>query len=150
MPTCCDPYETPPDRPHPGLEDFIRRHLTQRPCDPNVDAYDVPAFGAAIRTTKSSPIYRMHTYWSKKPYDAVRDYIRHYTAPGDLVLDPFCGSGSTALAALMEGRKAVALDRSPAAVFITRQTCAPPDPAAFAAAFDQVARAVAPECPTWP
>lgn len=42
----------------------------------------------------------MHTYWSKKPHDAIRQYIRHYIKPSDLVLDPFCGFGGTALAAL--------------------------------------------------
>jgi len=25
-------------------------------------------------------------YWSKKPHDAIRQYVRHYTQPGDLVL----------------------------------------------------------------
>ena len=62
----------------------------------------------------------MHTYWSKKPHDAIRQYVRHFTQRGDLVLDPFCGSGGTALAALVEGRKAIAIDRSPAATFITK------------------------------
>jgi 16S rRNA G966 N2-methylase RsmD len=67
----------------------------------------------------------MHTYWSKKPHDAIREYIKHYTKPGDLVLDPFCGSGGTVLSALMEGRKAIAIDRSPAATFITKNYCTP-------------------------
>ena len=56
----------------------------------------------------------------KKPHTAIRQYVRHYTRPGDIVLDPFCGSGGTALAALLEGRKAIAIDRSPAATFITK------------------------------
>ena len=40
-----------------------------------------------ITTTKATAIYNMHTYWSKKPHDAIQQYIRHYTQPGDLVLD---------------------------------------------------------------
>ncbi len=92
-------------------------HLRERPYDPTSDDYAVEAFDQPIETTKATAIYNMHTYWSKKPHDAIRQYIRHYTRPGDLVLDPFCGSGGTALAALMEGRKAVAIDRSPAATF---------------------------------
>lgn len=44
-----------------------------------------------------------------------------------MVLDPFCGSGGTALAALLEGRKATAIDLSPAATFITKNYCTPVD-----------------------
>jgi len=50
----------------------------------------------------------MHVYWSKKPHGAIRQYILHYTQPGDIMLDPFCGSGGTALVALMEERAALA------------------------------------------
>src|SRR6266550_199158 len=88
---------------------------------------NVPAFNKPIETTKATAIYNMHAYWSKKPHDAIRQYIGHYTQPGDLVLDPFCGSGSTVLAALMAGREAIAIDRSPAATFITKNYCTPVD-----------------------
>jgi len=52
-----------------------------------------PAFNQPIATTKATAIYNMHVYWSKKPHDAIQQYICHYTKPGDIVLDPFCGSG---------------------------------------------------------
>ncbi len=35
-----------------------------------------------------------------------------YTKPGDVVLDPFMGSGSTAVAAVMEGRHYVGYEIS--------------------------------------
>ena len=90
--------------------------------------YNVPAFIHPITTTKASAIYNMHSYHQgKKPHDAIRQYIRHYTEVGDLVLDPFCGSGGTALAALLEGRRAIAVDRSPAATFITKNYITPVD-----------------------
>lgn len=106
------------DQPNPNLRAFVEAHLAERTYDPEHDDYDVPAFNKPIETTKATAIYNMHTYWSKKPHDAIRQYIEHYTQPGDLVLDPFCGSGGTTLAALMTGRKAIAIDRSPAATFI--------------------------------
>jgi DNA modification methylase len=133
------------DKPNPNLRAFVETHLRERPYDPATDDYDVPAFDRPIETTKATAIFNMHTYWSKKPHDAIREYIRHYTQPGDLVLDPFCGSGGTALAALMEGRKAIAIDRSPAATFITKNYCTPIDPAELQTAFEELERKVRPE-----
>ena len=127
-------YYTP--GPNPNLRQFIADHAT--PYDPANDDYRVPPFDQPITTTKATAIYNMHTYWSKKPHDAIRQYIRHYTQPGDVVLDTFCGSGGTALAALMEGRAAVAIDLSPAATFITKNYCTPVDVAALEEAFAEL------------
>jgi DNA modification methylase len=111
------------DQPNPQLGHFVETHST--PYDPDTDDYSVRGFSKPITTTKATAIYNMHTYWSKKPHDAIRQYIRHYTSPGDIVLDPFCGSGGTCLAALLDGRTAIAIDRSPAATFITKNYCTP-------------------------
>src|SRR4051812_5195643 len=100
------------DQPNPTLAQFVVAH--SKPYDLVTDSNDVRAFHQPITTTKATAIYNMHTYWSKKPHDAIQRYIRHYTSPGELVLDPFCGSGTTALAALLEKRCAIAIDRSPA------------------------------------
>ena len=113
------------DKPNVNLQAFSEAHARQRPYDVGKDDYSAPAFDKPIDTTKATAIYNMHGYSSKKPHDAIRQYIRHYTETGDLVLDTFCGSGSTTLASLMEGRKAIAIDRSPAATFITKNYCIP-------------------------
>ncbi len=133
------------DQPNPNLRAFVEAHISERPYDPEQDDYDVPAFNKPIETTKATAIYNMHTYWSKKPHDAIRQYIEHYTQPGDLVLDPFCGSGGTALAALMTGRKAIVIDRSPAATFITKNYCTPVDVTALKQAFEELKQKVKPE-----
>jgi DNA modification methylase len=124
------------DQPNPNLRRFVEEHATT--YDPASDDYHVPPFDKPIKTTKATAIYNMHTYWSKKPHDAIRQYIRHYTQPGDIVLDPFCGSGGTALAALMEGRTAIAIDRSPAATFITKNYCTPVDVDELQTAFEEL------------
>ena len=131
------------DKPNPNLRRFVQEHA--KPYDPATDTYDVPPFDHPIESTKATAIYNMHTYWSKKPHDAIREYVRHYTQLGDLVLDPFCGSGSTALAALMEGRAAIAIDLSPAATFITKNYCTPVDVRALQAAFEELQAKVKPE-----
>ncbi len=129
--------------PNPNLAKFVEENST--PYDPATDDYDVPPFDKPITTTKATAIYNMHTYWSKKPHDAIQQYIRHYTKPGNLVLDPFCGSGGTALAALMEGRKAIAIDLSPAATFITKNYCTPVDVDELQRAFEELKAKVKPE-----
>ncbi len=127
------------DRPNPGLRSFVEAHLAAHPFRPARDAYRVEEFTRPIETTKNSPVYSMHPYHlGKKPHDAVEAYVRHYTSEGDLVLDPFCGSGGTALAALLNGRKAVAIDASPAATFITRFYISRTDPEDLARRFEDM------------
>jgi len=129
--------------PNPNLRRFVEEHAT--PYEPETDDYDVPPFDRPITTTKATAIYNMHTYWSKKPHGAIRQYITHYTQSGDIVLDPFCGSGGTALVALMEGRAAIAIDLSPAATFITKNYCTPVDVDELQRAFGELKAEVEPE-----
>ena len=128
------------DKPNPNLRSFVEQKST--PYDPATDDYNIRAFNRPIETTKATAIYNMHVYWSKKPHQAIRQYIRHYTKPGDIVLDPFCGSGGTAVSALLDGRKAIAIDRSPAATFIAKNHCTPVDPDELRFAFQKVKQAV--------
>lgn len=44
------------------------------------------------------------------PLQLIRDLIKTYSSPGDLVLDPMCGSGTTVKAAVLEGRRAVGIE----------------------------------------
>lgn len=124
------------DQPNPNLRSFVEAYA--KPYDADSDKYEVRAFNAPITTTKATAIYNMHRYDSKKPHDAIRQYIRHHTLPGDIVLDPFCGSGGTALAALIEDRQAIAIDRSPAAAFIAKSYCTPVNSAHLQRAFEQI------------
>lgn len=45
------------------------------------------------------------------------------TDAGDVVLDPFCGSGSFGVAALLEGRRFVGFEREPEFVDTARARC---------------------------
>lgn len=47
---------------------------------------------------------------SQKPLAMVRDFVSRFTSPGDTVIDPFCGTGTTVLAAVEEGRKVIAIE----------------------------------------
>jgi len=48
-----------------------------------------------------------------KPVDLMRYLCRLVTPPGGLVLDPFAGSGSTGVAAMLEGFRAILIEREP-------------------------------------
>ncbi|MBV2364276.1 DNA-methyltransferase [Streptomonospora nanhaiensis] len=72
---------------------------------------------------------------TEKPTALMRSLIESSTSPGDLVLDPFAGSGTTLVAAVLEGRRAygveldsryaeLAVDRVVAAEKIARQIAA--------------------------
>ena len=78
-------------------------------------------------------------FFAKKPWPVVQEYIKHYTMPGDLVCDPFVGSGVTAVESLVLGRRVVAGDINPIARFITRMTAvAPVDLTQLNEAYEQV------------
>jgi hypothetical protein len=79
-----------------ALRDFVGKHA--KPYDPSTDTYDRPPFAADIREGKNDPIYNAHSYHTKVPPRGIIPYILHYTEPGDLILDPFCGSGMTGVA----------------------------------------------------
>ena len=129
------------DRPNPNLRGFVEEHT--KPYDSENDEYSVKAFNKPITTTKATALYNLHSYHQgKKPHNAIREYIRHFTEPNDIVMDPFCGSGGTALAALIEGRKAIAIDRSPAATFITKNYCTPVDPDELKTVYERIKKEV--------
>lgn len=81
----------------------------------------------------------IHPYYTKQPSNVVGEYIRHFCPPGGLVVDPFCGSGVTAIEALTNRRRTACIDLDPLAVFLTRMAClAPVDLNAFWDAYRQV------------
>ncbi len=64
--------------------------------------------------------YGVHPYFTRRPYNVVRKYILHYSKEGDRVLDPFGGSGVTAIEAFLENRVGIHNDINPLANFIAQ------------------------------
>ncbi len=62
--------------------------------------------------------YGVHPYFTRRPSNVVRDYIKHFTCKGGRVLDPFGGSGVTAIEAFLENRCGIHNDINPLANFI--------------------------------
>ena len=67
-------------------------------------------------------MYLMHKYWARKPHNVVASYIKKYSKKGEIVLDPFCGSGVTVAESLILERKAIGMDINPFSIFLTKNT----------------------------
>ena len=65
--------------------------------------------------------YGIHPYFTRRPANVVRAYIKHFTKAGDSVLDPFGGSGVTAIEALLANLHGIHNDINPLANFIASQ-----------------------------
>ena len=99
-------------------------------------------FSEAVIAKTHPGLYLMHKFWARKPHNVVAKYIEYYTNPGDVILDPFVGSGVTVIEAARLGRKAIGNDLNPIACFITKISLAPVDIIKLKAAFARVQRAV--------
>ena len=143
--------------PNPFLDEFVQHH--GKPYDPE-EPYHREPFAVDVSVGKTDPLYKAHGYHTKVPHRAIVPSILHYTEPGDIVLDGFCGSGMTGVAAQWCGsappkyrleleqqwakegreppkwgaRRAILGDLSPAATFIAANYNIPFDVDAFAEA----------------
>ncbi len=73
----------------------------------------------AVVAKPHTPVYKMHRYFARRPWSVFRSLIEHYSNPGSIVLDPFCGGGVTVVEGLRLGRKVIGVDINPMATFIT-------------------------------
>ena len=60
-------------------------------------------------------------YPTQKPIKILERIVRVHSDPGDVVLDPFAGSGTTGAAALDLGRDCILIDRNPEAIEVMQQ-----------------------------
>ena len=65
----------------------------------------------------------IHRYSGKFIPPIARQAIELLTVPGDLVVDPYCGSGTPLLEGALLGRRMVGFDLNPLAVLISRAKC---------------------------
>jgi len=85
--------------PNPFFQAIIKHYGT-------IDTYQRVSFASAVSEGRDDPWYKVHSYHTKVPPQAVMRYILHYTQPGDLVFDGFAGSGMTGVAAQLCGERA--------------------------------------------
>lgn len=95
------------DRPATGWEAVAIMHNDRSPMRWNGrGAHAVWSHGVARATDFGHP--------TPKPIALIHDFVSAFTDPGDVVLDPFAGSGTTARACKDLGRRCVAIEQSEA------------------------------------
>src|SRR5689334_6083804 len=77
-------------------------------------------------TSTECALHQLAPYIGKLKSTIARDLVSSFSRPGDLVIDPFCGSGTVPLEALLLGRRVLASDISSYAATLTRAKLAPP------------------------
>lgn len=113
--------------PNPFIEDFIKHY--GKPYDPNLP-YSREPFTSDTSAGKFDPIYRSHSYHTKVPYIAIQEYLKHYSQTSTCILDGFCGSGMTGIAARklpkdISDFAVVLADLSPEATFVSSRMMTP-------------------------
>jgi len=150
--------------PNPFLGDMIQHYGKPYLQD---DVYSCEPYASDVTVGKNDTIYMAHSYHTKVPHQAILRYILHYTKPGDIILDGFCGSGMTGVAAafcadlspeekaaierempdVQWGRRiAILNDLSPAAAFIEYNYNVKVDPAVFLQEANDLLEVVEQEC----
>ncbi len=82
--------------------------------------------------------FGVHGYFTKQAWNVVQEYISNYSKVGDTILDPFGGSGVTAVEAMMTQRKAIHIDLNPLSVFMASSLIAPVNFNLIAEEFDKL------------
>lgn len=101
--------------PNPWLNDFIAEWETEKKQmeaegKREKDFKVWEPYTSDVSEGKNNPIYNAHSYHTKVPHPAIMRYILHYTQPGDIVFDGFCGTGMTGVAAQLCGSQKDVLD----------------------------------------
>lgn len=84
------------------------------------------AFYSNVIVCKKVPIaHRLHI--SQKPIELTNFLVSLLARPDDVVLDPFCGSGSTLVSASLAGRPWIGIDKDPRNVISARERMKHPE-----------------------
>jgi DNA modification methylase len=101
-----------------------------------------------VKKQQAKRHFGVQGYFTKQTWNVVAEYIKNYSKPGDLILDPFGGSGITVVEALMNDRKGIHIDLNPMSVFMVQALVAPVNQTEFIDAFNKVKTAYAAKVPT--
>lgn len=106
------------------------------------DLDNIKPISHSVPAKPHTPVYKMHRYFARRPWSVFNELIRHYSNPGSIVLDPFCGGGVTIIEGLKLRRKVIGVDLNPMATFITRMEAIDVDLGELGEAFLKIEEAI--------
>jgi len=112
-------------------------------------AIGIPPEWKAQQRLWGHSFHPMCSYLASFPAALTHSFIARYSRPGDVVLDPFSGRGTTALQACAEGRIGVGNDLNPFAHLLTAAKVEPATPAAARTRLAQLRLAWRADSPRW-
>lgn len=123
-----------------ATSDWVRDAFLPEPTAASVDGGTTSAgdLWHAVSSRWGPSMHTMCSYYGMFPAKVAHYFIQRYTSPGDLVVDPFSGRGTTALQAKTEGRRAICNDLSPLAYIMSRAKVDPPTWEEINARIDQL------------
>lgn len=137
------PARSAPARPSAASEPSKRRSLTnvggavETSGDPEMAAVLARALDVDPSTESSAEdrahVHGFHAYPARAHPVTVRRLVEDLVPEGGVVLDPFCGSGTTLVEAMLAGRAALGTDLNPIAVMLARAKTFPRGPERTAA-----------------
>src|SRR3989304_7553431 len=92
---------------------------------PTIKKSEINHLNRQIPPESHTPMYSWHKFWSRKTWNVVGEFIKTYSKEGEIVFDPFAGSGVVAMEALKIGRRVIICDLLPVANEIARLTIKP-------------------------
>ncbi|MBR8218302.1 DNA methyltransferase [Burkholderia vietnamiensis] len=93
----------------------------------HVNFSDAPAAWAEKVDGTYSSLHQLSPYIGKLKPNIARELITSYSKPGQIVVDPFCGSGTVPLEAFNLDRHVIASDSNPYAYVLTKAKLNPPE-----------------------
>lgn len=105
---------------------------------PVIEKSEIEHLNRQIPPFAHTPMYNWHKFWSRKTWNVVGEFIKTYAKPGEVVFDPFAGSGVVAMEALKNKRRAIVCDLLPVSTEIIRLTIKPVSETALYNAFKRV------------
>jgi len=102
----------------------------------------VKPYSRVIEAAIHTPVYKMHKYFARRPWNIFAALIEHYTSPGYVILDPFSGGGVTVVEGLRLRRRVVGVDVNPLATYITEMEVRPLDLEAFVSSYRRIEASV--------
>jgi 16S rRNA G966 N2-methylase RsmD len=92
---------------------------------PAIEKTEINHLNRQIPPLAHTPMYNWHKFWSRKTWNVVNEFIKTYSKEGEIIFDPFAGSGVVAMEALRNRRRVIICDLLPIATEIARLTIKP-------------------------